>query len=114
MPVRDLLLTDVKFVFRAKIMRRRARKPTSSAYMATAHVEVGVVGRSETHVAYSVEPGRGRPAFEILTHGGRLYWPVLRGDVPGLPKLGCAGCCLGGGISTMRTHRTHPTWSRHR
>jgi hypothetical protein len=84
MPSRNLLLTDVKFVFRAKIMRRRARTPTNSLYMATAHVEVGAVGRSETHVAYLVKPGRGRPAFEILTHGGRLYWPALR-DLGGRP-----------------------------
>lgn len=84
MPLRDLLLTDVKFVYQAKVTRRRARKPTSSAYMATAHVEVGVVGRSETHVAYSVEPGRGRPAFQIVAYGGRLYWPAL-GDLGGRP-----------------------------
>jgi hypothetical protein len=84
-----LLLADVKFVFRARVVLRRARKPSTSTFMAKAPIEVEQIGLSEMQPAYSVGSRGGRGGFKILMHGGRLYWPAL--------------CDLGGHAGTVET-----------
>jgi len=83
MAQRTIMLFDVKFVFEVVGTRHRCRKPRSFVFSDVAPVEVLQVDRTDVRAAYSFKPARG-PAFDIVMHDGRLYWPALK-DLGGHP-----------------------------